>query len=170
MDNRLRWTPSSEWISQTNLTLYLHWLERELGYGIPADYTSAWRWSVEQPAAFWTSLLHYFHLEWSYTAAIQGEMPHTRWFEGAMLNYAEEVFRRADDRFPAILFQAEHLAPQEISWAELRTQVGRLTCAPASKRCTARRPGSGVPAQYSTGYGGLVGYFVFGRGLVMLFT
>jgi acetoacetyl-CoA synthetase len=53
-------------------------------------------------------------------------MPHTRWFEGAMLNYAEEVFRRADDRFPAIIFQAEHIARQEISWAELRTQVAAL--------------------------------------------
>jgi acetoacetyl-CoA synthetase len=126
MDNRLRWTPSPEWIAQSNLTHYLNWLEKESGLNIPPDYTSAWQWSVADPAAFWTSLLRYFDLDWTYTTAMQGEMPHTRWFEGAMLNYAEEVFRRADDRFPAIIFQAEHIARQEIGWAELRTQVAAL--------------------------------------------
>ena len=126
MDNRLRWTPSLEWIAQSNLTHYMNWLEKETGLAIPANYTSAWEWSVEQPAAFWTSLLRYFDLDWTYSAAMQGEMPHVRWFEGAMLNYAEEIFRRADDRFPAIIFQAEHIERQETSWAELRTQVAAL--------------------------------------------
>jgi len=124
MDTRLRWTPSSEWIKQSNLTHYLQWLEKN--YGIPAEYTAAWQWSTTEPAEFWTSLLQYFELDWNYTQVMQGEMPHTRWFEGATLNYAEEVFRRADEHFPAILFQSEHLPVQEISWAELRAQVAAL--------------------------------------------
>lgn len=124
MDTRLRWTPSSEWIKQSNLTHYLQWLEKN--DGIPADYTTAWQWSTTQPAEFWASLLRYFELDWTYTEVMQGEMPRTRWFEGAMLNYAEEIFRRADERFPAILFQSEHLPLQEITWAELRTQVAAL--------------------------------------------
>lgn len=124
MNARLRWTPSPEWIKQSNLTHYLQWLEKN--DGIPADYTAAWQWSTTRPAEFWVSLLRYFELDWTYQEVMQGEMPRTRWFEGATLNYAEEVFRRADERFPAILFQSEHLSLQEITWAELRTQVAAL--------------------------------------------
>jgi acetoacetyl-CoA synthetase len=121
------WTPSPSWIAQSNLSHYLRWLEQDSGYAVLADYQSAWQWSVEQPAAFWASLLRYFHLDWTYTEVLQDSMPRARWFEGAMLNYAEEVFRRADERFPAILFQAEHLAQvQEISWPDLRAQVAAL--------------------------------------------
>lgn len=124
MDTRLRWTPSSEWIKQSNLTHYLQWLEKN--YGIPAEYTAAWQWSTTQPAEFWASLLRYFELDWAYTKVMQGEMPRTRWFEEVTLNYAEEIFHRADERFPAILFQSEHLPVQEITWAELRAQVAAL--------------------------------------------
>lgn len=126
MNNRLLWTPTPEWVAQTHLMHYLQWLEQKSGYGIPADYQQAWEWSTIHPADFWASLVDYFDLSWTFSKAMQGEMPHTRWFEGARLNYAEAIFRRADDRFPAILFQAEHLPLQEISWAELRGQVAAL--------------------------------------------
>jgi acetoacetyl-CoA synthetase len=126
MNTRLLWSPSSEWLAQANLTHYLQWLEQESGGEIAANYQEAWEWSAQQTASFWESLVKYFDLRWNYNTVIQGEMPHVRWFEGATLNYAEEVFRRADDRFPAIIFQAEHLPAREMSWDELRREVAAL--------------------------------------------
>ncbi|WP_353482493.1 acetoacetate--CoA ligase [Haliscomenobacter sp.] len=126
MNSRTLWSPSPEWLAQANLTHYLHWLEKESGGEIAANYQEAWEWSAQQPASFWESLVKYFDLRWNYNTVIQGKMPHTRWFEGALLNYAEEVFRRADDRFPAIIFQAEHLPAREMSWNELRQEVAAL--------------------------------------------
>lgn len=126
MNSRLLWSPSSEWLAQANLTHYLNWLKQESGGDIGADYQQVWEWSTQQPASFWESLVKFFDLRWNYNTVIQGEMPHIRWFEGALLNYAEEVFRRADDRFPAIIFQAEHLPAREMSWNELRREVAAL--------------------------------------------
>jgi len=55
-------------------------------------------------------------------------MPGARWFEGAQVNYARQVFRHADAAHaaghPAIVFRNERMgrALQETSWPELRRQ------------------------------------------------
>ena len=61
-------------------------------------------------------------------------MPGARWFPGAQVNYAQQVFRHADAAHaaghPAIVFRDEAMQlagrSQEIAWPELRRQVGAL--------------------------------------------
>ena len=57
-------------------------------------------------------------------------MPGAKWFDGATLNYADQMLWRAQqpewrDR-PAIIFQSETIARQELSWASLDSQAGAL--------------------------------------------
>ncbi len=93
------------------------------------NYQALWKWSVEELAEFWESLWMYFEVieHAPYERVIQGEgMPFYRWFEGAKINYAEHLFRYAQDDRPAIVFKSERHDLVEISWAELRGQVAMI--------------------------------------------
>ena len=51
------------------------------------------------------------------------EMPGARWFEGAELNYAENLLSGHDDGETAVLHCSELRELGELSWGELRAQV-----------------------------------------------
>jgi len=78
---------------------------------------------------FWASLWDYFHIQavQSYsTVLVERTMPGAQWFLGAELNDAEHVFRNATPSRPAVLFQSERHPLTELSWEELRHQVGQV--------------------------------------------
>jgi acetoacetyl-CoA synthetase len=52
-------------------------------------------------------------------------MPGARWFEGARLNFAENLLRCRDDR-PAVIFWNESGARRQLSFAELFAEVSRV--------------------------------------------
>ena len=56
------------------------------------------------------------------------KMPGARWFEGARLNFAENLLRR-DDASPALIFAGEDGRRRELSWAGLQTEVRNLAAA-----------------------------------------
>ncbi|HRP34108.1 MAG TPA: acetoacetate--CoA ligase [Agriterribacter sp.] len=124
----LLWQPSEQWIRNSNLTKYMQWLKinRNLRFD---DYNSLWIWSVEHTADFWKSIADYFNVAFHtpYTHIINADpMPHTRWFEGSTLNYAEHIFRNATTERPAVLFQSERQPLTAVSWEELKQKVAAL--------------------------------------------
>ncbi|HEY9005546.1 acetoacetate--CoA ligase [Ohtaekwangia sp.] len=121
------WSPSSETIQQANITHYQQWLHENKQL-LFESYHALWQWSVDNTEAFWKSIWEYFDVihEGNYKHVLQGSMPHARWFEGTRLNYAEHVFRKANDHHPAIIFKSESEPIQEISWRSLIQQVGSL--------------------------------------------
>jgi acetoacetyl-CoA synthetase len=100
---------------------------RGLDFGSPPAYDAIWRWSVEHPDQFWADVA-------TWTDVLPGvpedrvltrrEMPGAEWFPGTTLNYAEQALRHATDARPALIAVAEEADPVEVSWAELRGQVG----------------------------------------------
>jgi acetoacetyl-CoA synthetase len=121
------WSPSKEFISQSNLVRYQQWLKekKQLHFN---DYHSLWQWSVDNIEAFWESIWQYFDVihDGSYAHVVQGSMPHCRWFEGTSLNYAEHIFRKANTQHPAIIFKNEAEPIQEIYWDSLTAQTASL--------------------------------------------
>ena len=53
-------------------------------------------------------------------------MPGARWFEGTRLNYAEHVFAGKDEAEVAILHASELRELEQLTWGELRDQVGAV--------------------------------------------
>jgi hypothetical protein len=85
---RLLWTPSHECIESAALTKFAR------KRGVPEDYHSLWRWSVEQPEEFWGAIWEEFEVEGSYGRVIgTRSMPGTEWFPGAQVSYAGHIFR-----------------------------------------------------------------------------
>lgn len=127
------WEPTTEPIQRANLTRFMS--------GVPApDYASLYRWSIEQPEAFWAAV-------WRFCGIIAEERPGKnpwdevlvgrdrmappdselgpRWFLGARLNFAENLLRFRDDR-PAIVFWNEQGRQRSLSYAELSRDVARV--------------------------------------------
>ncbi len=122
------WEPSDETKQQANITHYRQWLASEHGLTFET-YQDLWAWSVNHLKDFWATLWDYFHIQASqpYTTVLAARtMPGAQWFPGAQLNYAEQVFRQMTDDRPALLFQSERQPLTEVSWQELRHQVGLL--------------------------------------------
>jgi acetoacetyl-CoA synthetase len=128
-------------LPEAQVTRYLRWLADTRGLHFDASsvegYDALWRWSVRDLNAFWGSVWDYFdlHSPTPYRAVLAQEvMPGARWFEGAQLNYAQQLFRHADAAeaagHPAIVFQNEAMQArgelQHLSWPQLRQQVASL--------------------------------------------
>lgn len=125
---RLLWTPDQRFRENANLSRYAEWLSSRYGLTFD-DYHALWAWTVEQPARFWESLWSYFRIQshTPYTEVMSPEpMPHTQWFTGATLNYAEHVFRQSTSSRPALRFASERQELQAVSWKELTEQTAAL--------------------------------------------
>ncbi len=121
---------------------YVRWLarHRDLHFDPTTTdgYDALWRWSTRELDAFWGSVWDYFDLQ-SPTprraVLAEARMPGARWFEGAQLNYAQQVFRHADAAHaaghPAIVFRNEGMgrALATTDWPALRTRVASLAAA-----------------------------------------
>lgn len=125
------------------MRLYQDWLARERGLSFDT-YDALWQWSVTDLAAFWQSIWDFYDLK-SPTphAAVLVEplgsdgapsMIAARWFHGALVNYAHQVFRHVDAAhaagMPAIISHDEnslgHASARELSWPALRQQAAAL--------------------------------------------
>ena len=119
------------------IRLYQIWLQSERGLQFET-YDALHHWSVTDLEAFWQSIWDYFELQ-SPTphnaVLLERRMPGARWFPGAQVNYAQQVFRHAaaaaSAGLPAIVSHDEASlaaghAAREISWPELQRQVASL--------------------------------------------
>ena len=128
----LLWQPSPAAIERSNLTRYMRRLEQERGLELNGDYAAVWRWSIAELEPFWASIWDQFEVRASarYERVLAGrEMPGARWFEGARLNYAENLLAgRPPDRL-AVHHASELRDLEALTWGELREQVALVASA-----------------------------------------
>jgi acetoacetyl-CoA synthetase len=121
---------------QANTVTLRDWLKRHRGLDLP-HYPALRDWSVHDVSAFWASVWEYFGIETPSpyeTVLAENAMPGARWFAGAQVNYARQVFRHAAERAsegrPAIVFRNERLQREgrsvELSWRELERRTASL--------------------------------------------
>lgn len=126
----LLWTPSEQQIAESGIQRYIDWLAEHGGPRL-TDYAQLWRWSTEQADAFWTSIWRHNDVrhDGQFEHALNStNMPGTRWFGGARVNYAEHLLRHEATRpdATALLFATESSALRAMSWRELGQQVRSL--------------------------------------------
>ena len=114
------------------IRLYQQWLADQRGLHFES-YDALWRWSTTDLEAFWQSIWDYFDMRspTPHTAVLERNvMPGARWFVGAQVNYAQQVFRHVQPAheagFMAIVSRNEKGRHVEMSWPELRRQVASL--------------------------------------------
>ncbi len=122
------WRPGADRIERAHVTRYAQWLHETRGLEFD-DYAALWRWSVDDIEAFWQSVWDYFGIESGRAASTvlaDASMPGAKWFPGAKVNYAAQVFRNSTTERPAIVFQDETSELIEISWADLESDVANI--------------------------------------------
>ena len=128
----LLWTPSPEVVERSNLTAYARRLESERGLDFGGDYAAMWRWSIDELEDFWATIWDAFEVRAStpYDRVLGDRtMPGARWFEGAELNYAENLLAGRPDELLAIQDASELRELSALTTGELRSQVARLAAA-----------------------------------------
>jgi len=122
------WAPSPQRVERTSMTRFMDRVRREHAPGV-RDYASLYRWSIEDPAAFWGAV-------WSFCgvraagrgdAVVEGldRMPGARWFPDARLSFADNLLARDDDR-PAIIARDETGARRVLTHRDLREAAFRV--------------------------------------------
>jgi acetoacetyl-CoA synthetase len=122
------WEPTAQDRERAEMTRFMRFAGERRGEPF-ADYDELWRWSVAELEEFWACIWEFCGVRASkpYERVLgQHEMPGTRWFAGAELNYAENLLLR--DRDPAevaVMHTSELRALEEITWGELTAEVAR---------------------------------------------
>ncbi len=122
------WSPKGEHRGDANLARLIAVVSKA-GRPEIADFDSLHRFSIEDPAAFWSQF-------WDFAGVIghkgaapylvdADKMPGARFFPAGRLNYAENLLRRTDDS-TAVVFRGEDKVRRELSWAALGRQVARF--------------------------------------------
>ncbi|GAA3830138.1 acetoacetate--CoA ligase [Sphaerisporangium flaviroseum] len=121
-EGALLWEPSPEVVRDAKVTRYAAWLGRSEG-----EYEDLWRWSVDSPEEFWTSVWDYFGVvgERGDGPVISGTMPHAKWFAGTTLNYAENALRGDPGRL-AVISRDEAGERRTLTYGELAAEVARV--------------------------------------------
>jgi acetoacetyl-CoA synthetase len=83
------------------------------------DYAALWDWSVEAPAEFWAAVWDFcgIRARRRYDTVLRdaAQMPGAKWFEGAQLNFAENLLEH-DASGAALVFGNERGERMELSW------------------------------------------------------
>ena len=130
MGSRPLWTPDPDQAAQTNLARFA----AEVGIDIAADggFERLHRWSVDEPGRFWSAV-------WDFCGVVASQrgsapmvgaehMADVRFFDGARLNFAENLLKGDDDEI-ALVFADESGAYTETTRGQLRALVSRLAAA-----------------------------------------
>ncbi|MEM9564587.1 MAG: acetoacetate--CoA ligase [Actinomycetota bacterium] len=144
MNRETLWSPSDDAWERCRLGAFAR-RHRPEAFG---DYPALWRWSVDEPAAFWSAVWDELGLVASTppSAALgSADLPGAAWFPGARLNYAEHLLRGGglDGGAVAIVGESQSRAPRSRTLDELRDEVRR---AAAGLRRLGVGPGDRVAA------------------------
>lgn len=122
------WEPSAQVKEEANLTAYMRWLAQERGLTFET-YRTLWEWSVTDIEAFWKSIWDYFSIRASAQPTeilVERTMPGAKWFTGARLNYAENLFARMTRQQPAVLYKVEDSPITPLSYYDIYRQTAAL--------------------------------------------
>jgi acetoacetyl-CoA synthetase len=119
------WEPSAELLEGAEMTRFMAWAGERRGRAF-ADYAELWGWSVTEVEDFWAAI-------WDFCGVIASkpyervlgshEMPGASWFEGAELNYAENLLAGHEPADVAVLHTSELRELGSLTWGELTEQV-----------------------------------------------
>ena len=129
------WEPTPQDRERAEMTRFMRWAGERHGRTF-ADYAELWDWSVSEIEEFWAAIWEYCGVRASrpYERVLadrgsQGspigstQMPGAHWFEGAELNYAENMLADRDPDAPAVLHASELRELGTLTWRQLTEQV-----------------------------------------------
>jgi len=126
--SKILWKPSKARIRNTNMYQFMEYVNARHLMSF-TNYGELYGWSIEESPVFWETLWAYSEVihSRSYDQVVDDikKMPGAKWFEGARLNFAENLLRYRDHRI-ALSFKGEGRSTVSITYGELYQQVAGL--------------------------------------------
>ena len=126
--SKLLWQPSEAQIKASNMYRFMTLINERYGTSFD-NYDGLYQWSVDHISEFWKEMWDFAAVKASapYDQVIDdaNRMPGARWFEGARLNFAENLLRYRDDRL-ALVFRGEDQVRRTLTYAQLYDEVARV--------------------------------------------
>lgn len=133
MNNKLLWQPTEEQINNAHITKFRDFVN--LKYKIKLnDYNDLYNWSINYVANFWQSFWEFSDIIYSenYKNILTlmdknnpNDIRNYKWFEGAKLNFAENLLRFRDDEI-ALIYSNEDGIIKRQSYNELYKNTAKL--------------------------------------------
>jgi len=124
IDNEPLWIPSVEQILNSNMTKYMNFVNDKYYFKF-IDYEELYDWSINEIEDFWESIWEFagiIHSKSYNNVLLERKMPGAIWFEGAQLNFAENLLKFRDDSI-AIIHIQERAETLKITYKELYSKV-----------------------------------------------
>ncbi|MGM0663391.1 MAG: acetoacetate--CoA ligase [Thermodesulfobacteriota bacterium] len=122
------WQPSEDRIRNSHMYRFMNGLNEKHRLKFTA-YDDLYQWSIQSIPEFWAAMWDFADIRASrpYNQVVDDpfRMPGARWFEGAELNFAENLLRYRDDRV-ALIFRGEDRENRRLTYAELYDEVARV--------------------------------------------
>lgn len=118
------WTPSPDRVKSSNMTRFMKQAGKK-------SYKELYDWSVTEIPDFWEAIWKFCDVRFSKPyRQVMGDqkVPGTKWFEGARLNFAENLLKRRDDH-PALISWGEGRPRRSLSYQGLYLKVAQLSAA-----------------------------------------
>ncbi len=126
--SKLLWQPSEAQIKASNMYRFMTLINERYATSFDS-YDGLYQWSVDHIPDFWKEMWDFAAIKASkpYDRVIDdtAKMPGARWFEGARLNFAENLLRYRDDRL-ALVFRGEDQVRRTLTYAQLYDEVARV--------------------------------------------
>ena len=126
------WLPDPDQTPRPQIADFTDFANHRTGQTM-AGFDELWQWSVNDLDGFWGAVWDFFDViaDEPYAEVLADRsMPGADWFPGTRLNYAEHALRAGlDDKLadePAVITITEDGKRTEITWRELRRQVGSV--------------------------------------------
>ena len=127
--NPILWKPDQERVAASQMTAFTRYVEEKTANHF-SDYQALWQWSIQSPEDFWPAVWEFCEVQasrsWDTALENPHQMPGAKWFNGAKLNFAENLLEGGKDEAIAILFRNEIGQSREIRRGELRLEVARV--------------------------------------------
>jgi acetoacetyl-CoA synthetase len=122
------WQPTDTQIRATNLYRFMQTVNKRYNTSFD-EYSQLHQWSVDHLSDFWAAVWDFVQIRCSkpYKTVLDApnRMPGAKWFQGAELNFAQNLLRYRDDRL-ALIFRGEDRVRRTVTYAQLYDQVARL--------------------------------------------
>ncbi len=121
------WQPSSERVRHSNMTAFMRYVENLTKIPVK-NYDDIYNWSLNNTEEFWKSIWvigGMIHSKSFDKILSSRNMLEAKWFEGAKLNFAENLLRYRDNQ-TAIISAREESPTFKITYAELYNNVSSL--------------------------------------------
>jgi acetoacetyl-CoA synthetase len=109
MNYQTLWKPSPERIQNSAMFQFMQHVNQEFGEEF-RHYDELYQWSIQNIPDFWGTFWYHsgirFSADFNRVVDDPKKMPGAKWFQGARLNFAENLLQRRDDH-PAIIFRGE---------------------------------------------------------------